>query len=107
MPNPVRGGLCIDPADTYSPNPFCFSAARRRAVRYSCTQDCRRAAEKQKGEYYSRIVSINRSPLTGFQHETIVDTFVGLALFDKVFDKGCDKVCDEGPGSHAFGPSSM
>jgi hypothetical protein len=65
-PNPVRGGLFIDPPAPHPPNPFCFSAARRRAVRDSRIQGCRRAAEKQKGGFYSPMVSINRPPLTGF-----------------------------------------
>jgi hypothetical protein len=66
-PNPVRGGPSIEPPDTNLPDPFCFSAARRRAVQDSCTQGCRRAAEKQKGGFYLRVVSINRSPLAGFE----------------------------------------
>jgi hypothetical protein len=65
-PNPARGDLFIDPPAPYLSNPFCFSAARRRLVPRPSIRDCRRAAEKQKGGYSARIVSINRSPLTGF-----------------------------------------
>jgi hypothetical protein len=46
--------------------PFCFSAARRKKAEASCTQDRRRAAEKQKGLVERDGRSIDRSPLTGF-----------------------------------------
>jgi hypothetical protein len=73
-PNPARGGLFIDSPDPYPPIPFCFSAARRIAAQVSCTQDNRRAAEKQKGGYCSRIVSTNRSPLTGFGNSNAAES---------------------------------
>jgi hypothetical protein len=66
--NPVRGGLSIDRPPPYQPNPFCFSAARRLSCVHDSSLGLRRAAEKQKVEYYSRIFSINRSPLTGLAH---------------------------------------
>jgi hypothetical protein len=66
-PNPARGNLCID-LPLLHLIPFCFSAARRQSYMHEHRISLRRAAEKQKGGYCSRIVSINRSPLTGFGH---------------------------------------
>jgi hypothetical protein len=62
---PRKGDLFIDRPDPYQPNPFCFSAARRQSCVHEQLITLRRAAEKQKGGYYWRIVSINRPPLRG------------------------------------------
>jgi hypothetical protein len=80
-PNPGRDDLFIDPPEPYPPNPFCFSAARQRSCVYEHRTTLRRAAEKQKGGYYSRLVSINRSPLTGFGHSTAAEGGIESLLF--------------------------
>jgi hypothetical protein len=67
-PNPARGDLFIEPPAPHPTPPFCFSAVRRQFFKDEHRTILRRAAEKQKGGYYLRAISINRSPLTGFGH---------------------------------------
>jgi hypothetical protein len=83
--NPGRGGLFIDLPDPYSPSPFCFSAARRPSFVHETRTVLRRAAEKQKGGYYLRIVSINRPPLTGFGRSKAANGRIESLLFLSVF----------------------
>jgi hypothetical protein len=84
-PSTARGDLFIDPHDPYRSKPFCFSAARRQSCVRENLATLRRAAEKQKGGCYSRIVSINRSPLTGFGHSKAAQGGIKSRPFLSVF----------------------